>query len=241
MIVQTPENHSPDAPRDRADDVLVTEAVRLYGRYAVEVVERFELCPWAARARREGAVRPLVLLHDSPDDLAPSLNAIDILAGLSDITIGILIYPNLALNRLDFEHFLRKLRRADSERQGPSEVPFAMAAFHPEAKADLKDADRLIPFIRRTPDPTLQLVRSTALNAVSATPSSGTAFADLRMMAHVSPKQDPGPSVRERIGTWNLQTVRHVGAEALEAVFNDIGQDRTETYSRVRAEPPRSG
>jgi len=225
-------------PRSELSNALhaavACEAVRLYERYAVEVVEEFDLCPWAARARRDGAVRPVVLDQSSPEDLVPSLVAIDTLARLEEVTIGILLYPRLSTTRLDFEHFLRRLRRADSERHPIGEIPFAMAAFHPQADADTEDADRLVPFIRRTPDPTLQLVRRTALQAVQANPGAGTALAGLWMVSPAHARAEPERSVRERIALRNLETVRRVGPETLEAVFQDIAQDRASSYGRLR-------
>ena len=40
---------------------LAREAIRVYGRYEVEVVEAFTLCPWAERSRRDGHTRQLEL------------------------------------------------------------------------------------------------------------------------------------------------------------------------------------
>ena len=63
------------------------------------------------------------------------------------------------------------------------ESPFAMAAFHPDAAADLDDPERLIPFLRRTPDPTIQLVRQEALERVRGRHPQGTAFVDPQLFS----------------------------------------------------------
>lgn len=215
---------------------LAREATRLYERYAVEAVERFDLCPWASRARRDGEVRTEVLLGREPADLEPTLSAITTLAACESVTVGILLFPNLIVGRLDFEHFLRRLRQADTARHDLGGVPFAMAAFHPDASLDLTDADRLIPFIRRTPDPTLQLVRRSALEALRARPDQGTAFAHLWMMNPLAPQKETTPNVRDRIALRNLETARREGA-AIEAVFEDIARDRAETYARLARSP----
>lgn len=223
----------PKTPATLADERLTREAVRIYERYAIEVVERFELCPWAAKARREGAVHPQVLLQDAPQDLDPSLHAIDTLARSPSVSIALFIYPRLNLSRLDFEHFLRRLRATDTERHAPGQVPFAMAAFHPEAQADLGDADRLVPFIRKTPDPTLQLVRGELLDESKLHATNGTAFVDSWMMTPQGLEREIGPSVRDRIGMKNLETVRQLGAATLQAVFSDIARDRAESYASL--------
>lgn len=229
---------APGVPFD-PDAALVHEAERLYERYALEVVEHFDLCPWAAQARREGATRARVLLQDNPLDLNPSLESIDALAGERELAVVFFIYPRLHVDRLDFEHFLRRLRHTDSQRHPIEGIPFAMAAFHPDAPADLGDPDRLVPFIRRTPDPTLQLVRREALESVQARSRTGTAFADLWMLSPEGRNQEAGPSVRERIARRNFETVQSAGVDALEAVFRDIARDRAETYARITARAAR--
>src|SRR5262249_32562635 len=51
---------------------LSEEAVRVYRRYQIEIVEALNLCPWAERARLEGRVREVVSDFRS-DDLAEPL------------------------------------------------------------------------------------------------------------------------------------------------------------------------
>lgn len=215
------------------DAELVREAERLYERYATEVVERFDLCPWAAHARREGSTRAKIILQEDPLDLTPSLDAIDELSNEPQIAVALFIYPRLGLDRLDFEHFLRRLRHTDSGRHPVGSIPFVMAAFHPDAAPDLDDPDRLIPFIRRTPDPTLQLVRREVLDSVQTRSRTGTAFADLWMLSPAGLDRETGLSVRERITVKNFEVVRSVGVDTLEAVFRDIARDRAETYGRL--------
>jgi hypothetical protein len=224
----------PNDPLARpAPDPLVTESLRLYERYAEEIVERFDLCPWARRSRREGAVRPWVLLQESPDELAESLLVIGALAVASQVQVALLIYPRLRLGRLDFEHFVRRLRHADSERHELGEVPFAMAAFHPQAAANLQDAERLVPFIRRTPDPTIQLVRADVLEQLRSSSSSGTAFVEPGMLTVAGLAREEVPGIRERIAQNNLETICRVGTSTLEAAFADIARDRSATYARL--------
>ena len=54
----------------------------------------------------------------------------------------------------------------------------ACAAFHPEAEMDTSTAPKLLPYIRRSPDPTIQVVRRSVLEAVRRPSDMGTAFLD---------------------------------------------------------------
>jgi hypothetical protein len=223
-------------PESEPDAKLVEEALRLYDRYAVEVVERLDLCPWARRARREGAVARHVFLQESADDLQESLLQIEALERLAPISIGLFIYPRIGLGRLDFEHFVRRLRHADSTLHEPGQIPFAMAAFHPEAKPELSDPDRLVPFLRRSPDPTIQLVRREVLDAVRGEGTRGTAFAEAWMLDPQLGMIRTEPGIRERIALNNLETIQRLGPASVEAILDDIALDRRESYARIQAE-----
>jgi len=212
---------------------LEREALRVYRRYATEVVEAFGLCPWAERARRDGRVAERVILSDDPTDFAPSLEAVAALAEDPFTEVALLIYPRFLLNRLDFEEFLARLRDADNARHSLGEAPFAAAAFHPDAAPDVGDAERLIPFLRRTPDPTIQLVRCGVLERVRARTPIGTEFVDIHLLTLSALAADPEPSLRRRIAEDNLDTVRRAGVEALTARLVEIHADRRASYARL--------
>ena len=58
---------APEADEAAArDEALAREARRIYLRYAEEFVERFDLCPWAAKARRDGHVEVRVVTAPGP-------------------------------------------------------------------------------------------------------------------------------------------------------------------------------
>src|SRR4051812_43868216 len=148
------------------ESALRSEALRVYRRYMLEVVEGFTLCPWALAARREGHVAEHVILAENQANPGQSLELLQGLAGELQTDIALFIYPDFELDRLGFEGFVRTLREQDAARWEVGEIPFAMAAFHPDARADLQEPERLIPFLRRTPDPTVQVVRRAALDRV---------------------------------------------------------------------------
>jgi len=218
------------------EQALAREALRLNARYVSEVVERFGLCPWAERARREGRVKTLVLLQDSPTLFEPSLSSMAELAADETVEVAMLVYPRLDLGRLDFEHFGRQLRQLDAQRYEVSSIPLAMATFHPDASPDMTDAERLIPFLRRTPDPTIQLVRYSVIERARGQFSEGTEFYHPGL--HDLDRLEKKPiRLREQIALNNLESVREAGLEAFEAVLSDIRRDRDETYGALAARP----
>jgi hypothetical protein len=211
---------------------LESEAVRLNRRYVTEIVEAFGLCPWADRARREGHVTEVVFDQTSTERFEPSLASMTELADRLEIDVALFIYPRIGANRLDFEHFARQLRALDAERYPPSEIPFAIAAFHPDAPPVLANPDRLVPYLRRTPDPTLQVVRHSTLDRVRGE-RHGTSYYGAHLFSGELPLEAPGTDVRELIARTNFDTVVRVGVEAFDAVFTDILRDRDETYARL--------
>jgi hypothetical protein len=214
---------------------LSRETLRLYGRYATEVIERFDLCPWARGAREAGRVALRVVSSTDPADFSSSLEVIDALARQRDADIGLVIYPLLDLERAAFEDFVRRLRSASRAAQPDSEQEFATAAFHPLAEPDVSHPDRLVPFIRKSPDPTLQLVRWSVLNDIKNL-TSGTAYVDLDQLGisgFSSLEQAPQQGVRERIGTRNLATIRELGSQVLQDTFRDIAADRERAHQTL--------
>ena len=223
-----------NAARGGYESALRLEALRVYRRYMLEVVEGFTLCPWAAAARRAGQVAESVILAENQQDPRQSLALLEHLAGKLETDIALFIYPDLELDRLGFEGFVRTLRERDAARHEVGTIPFAMAAFHPDARADLKEPERLIPFLRRTPDPTIQVVRRTALDRVRGSSQEGTSFFDLADLGTLPLPQKEPVSLRQRIARANLDTALEVGIETLETLFQDIRRDRDESYARIR-------
>ncbi|HYQ00143.1 MAG TPA: DUF1415 family protein [Polyangiaceae bacterium] len=227
----------PDTSSGGHERALRNEALRVYRRYMLEVVEGFTLCPWAAAARRDGHVVEAVILAENQADPRQSLTLLDSLKNELETDIALFIYPDLELDRLGFESFVRTVRERDAARHEVGTIPFAMAAFHPDARPDPSEPERLIPFLRRTPDPTIQVVRCTALDRVRGSSQEGTSFFDLSNLGSLPLPQKEPVSLRQRIAQANLDTALEVGIDTLEALFQDIRRDREESYARIRREP----
>jgi hypothetical protein len=212
------------------------EALRLHRRYEREIVDALGLCPWARRARATGAVAERVFLQDNPADLGPSLAALEELTEDGRIELVFFIYPCVGLGRRAFEDFATEVRNAEAARHVVGEVPFVSAVFHPDAAADTADAERLIPFLRRTPDPTIQLLRARVLERVRGSVPQGKQFVDPGVI-DLLVDEPPRPSLRDQVARANLETVRRLGLAALHQQLDDIRHDRDRTYEALGRAP----
>jgi hypothetical protein len=217
-----------------SDEDLEREALRVYRRYQREFVERLSICPFATRAREEGHVRERVLTSGEPD-LAETLAVIAELSADADVHIGLLIYPRASIGRVEFERFVARARAEDAQRWPGGRIPMASAAFHPEADPDLVTPARLVPFLRRTPDPTIQLVRHSVLDRVRRNTDHGTGFVDPAMLdpRALAAAAPPAPALHERVAAGNVETIQKMGVEEAERILRDIFRDRSEAYARL--------
>lgn len=211
------------------EDEWTREAVRLHRRYQTEIVEAYRLCPWADRATEDGRVREVVILQEGAETLEPTLAAIDSWTLDPTVDVAFAIYPRLGLGRQEFHGFAARLRDADTVRHELGSVPFVFAAFHPDADPDTGDPERLIPFLRRTPDPTLQFLRASTLDGIRTGSAQGTQFLDIASLEAVL-SGTAQPPLRERIARANLATAERCGIGVLQRGLDDIRRDRDETY-----------
>lgn len=224
------------------DDALIEAARAVYGRYQREVVEGFNFCPYAKQARDEGAVRVEVCLDREPSH-ERTLEIADALAEDRQIEIGLVLFPRVFLRRLEWQRFVGEVHDLDAKTPRPMAKQFAAAAFHPEAAPDTGSPSRLVSFIRRTPDPSIQFVRISVLARMRARdPKETTYVAPDELDAFVK-KLAEGPSesrlpLHERIARANLDTVRTQGVAHVQAIMDDILRERDERY-RALGEPAR--
>lgn len=201
------------------------EAKRVYERYAVEFVEALGVCPWAMQARRDGATRVEVDLAAVPG--AATEAQLTRLSEEPEVMVALVLFPRARLGRKAWEREVSRVR----EGLGAG-APFALAAFHPEAMADVATAARLVPFIRRTPDPTIQAVRYAALEGLRRHESTGSRFLDpatldLGALMRAGP---PRPALHERVAEMNLTNLEAFGLRRAEAVLDAILTDRRRSY-----------
>jgi hypothetical protein len=217
----------------------IDETLRLYTRYQTEFVEAFDLCPWAKRARLDGQVQVCVCLDDGLN-VEAALSQLDTWVANDAIEIGILIFPACSVERDEIERFATRCMAADAARLGLQSPQFVLAAFHPAAPLVLDPAERLVPFLRRSPDPTLQFVRARALQRVRRGETTGTQFVDPSSLDFANLWKPSGPSLRERIMAANRDTFLRVGTPEVNRVLDAVLEDHRCSRAQLPALPARA-
>ncbi|MFK7990695.1 MAG: DUF1415 family protein [Sandaracinaceae bacterium] len=222
--------------RDDVERRLSEAAVRMYRRYAIEIVEGLVFCPYAVRAREDDKTREVVLTDAEPRD-ADVLEAIEALTEDSSIELALILLPRAEMGREDLGRWVEHLRKAHAAARGGTVM--AIEGFHPDAVADLTTPERLTPFVRRTPDPTLQLTRLDALERVRRGTPSGTAFFDpatLDLAALLA--QERKAPIHKQIAARNHETVSTLGVEEVTDRMDAILADRNAAYAAIDPEVP---
>jgi hypothetical protein len=199
-------------------DVREAEVLRILTRYVVEVVEAFELCPWARPARVAGELA-VEVVWGTPAD-ADWVAAARRALAQPMARVAMVVAPELAIGRGE----LGGLR----DRVAATLPDAGVAEFHPGAALDLATPARAVPFARRAPDPLLQLVPLALLAAVRGESPA----ADRARQVAILCGAPADVSVGDRIAAANHATLsRH--ADAITRVLDDIAADRAASYARA--------
>ncbi len=191
------------------------EVRRILERYVVEVVEKWQLCPWA-RLGDELAVEVLL----GPPTLAEWVVALDRAYANPATRVAMLVAPELEIDRIAFHTVRNQL--AD---QRPA---YGIAEFHPRAALDLATPARLVPWLRRSPDPLLQCVPLSLLDSVRSKSQPDRMLQAQIIQGLAKPPRD----VEAQLAEANHATVGANHA-AIEATLEDIARDRAAAYARV--------
>jgi hypothetical protein len=210
---------------------LEAEALRVNARYVEELVIGWDLCPWAARAWRDGEVERVVFPHTRPEARAVAA-FVEQISARPRCSIGLAIFPRVELSVSAWDRFAEEVRRTGG--------PFLVAAFHPQPRGEPRAQPRaepraqpraepraqpraepragraapaspaeLVSLIRRTPDPTLQLVRASLIDALAT----------------------GGRDVSAEIAEANFATVTARDPARLAALLDDLRRDRDRAYA----------
>lgn len=224
MTPETSKEVAVSAPDDdpRPDEAVAGEALRLNDRFVREVIEGFDVCPFARGARVSGrALREVI--HLRTRDTAPLVEALARWeAGDPRVEIVQLLLPRLALGPVDFEAFVAEVRAARAAL--PSPQVFALAPFHPGFVCDARTPHTLVHFFRRSPQPMIQLVRLTTLDGLDdAEPLHG---ATPEALARLLRGEVPPPSMSARITQRNWDVATRGALAKIAAVYASILAER---------------
>ena len=198
----------------------LAEVRRLLDRYIVEVVEAYEFCPWA-KAARLGDEIAVDVLWGAP---APAawIDAGRKLLALPRTRVAMVIAPELAATPAE----LSRVRDYVA-----AKIPGAgIAEFHPDAALDLATPARLVPFLRRSPDPLLQMVPLELLDRVRTHTTVVDVHDQAQMLGGFAEPQrrDVADSIAE---TNHARAGKD--ASTIGSVLDDIAADRRRSYERV--------
>jgi hypothetical protein len=201
-------------------DARQAEVRRLLDRYLVEIVEAYELCPWARPARLAGEIAACVL-WGAPEE-AVWTRAAEHALGQPHVRVAMIVAPQWAGSPAA----LRALRDRVAAR-----LPHAgVADFHPAAELDLATPARLVPYLRRSPDPLLQCVPLSLLDSVRTAAPQPALATQAAMLRGLAP--DPAGDMVARLAAASHARVAADPA-ALVARLADIAEDRARSYERV--------
>jgi hypothetical protein len=189
-------------------------------RYLREFVEALRFCPYAKPCRESGKLQRRVLW--SRDEALAAIREMEALPE-QNVEVALLIFPaepaSGETSARDFAAFCAGLRERMFAAHG-GDAPFYCVAFHPDLPRDLLDANRAVHFIRRSPDPTLQLVRASVLRAVRGDAGGGSRYVDTSKLSVEEAMALASPlSLAERIAQANFATLQREGADRLEELL----------------------
>jgi hypothetical protein len=216
-----------------SDEALAREARRIHERYQREIVEAFSFCPFAAKAREDDASAVRIRLDDAPtvERVLPTVRAL----AATTAEVAFIVFPRWPIDRLGLARFVEALRSAHQSE--PGGLVMTMEGFHPIASADASSPGAIVPFLRRTADPTIQLTRLSVLERVRSTTGGTTKYVDPATIDVAALLAAPSErSLHQRISETNHRTVRELGPDAIERVYDAIKRDRDESYARAERE-----
>lgn len=201
-----------------SDETLIEAALARNDEYLQQFVEARNICPFARRCRESGALERRVLLQRVPDREA----VLEVIAelsrpGFAHVEVALLILPRLEIDAAAFEAFTTSVRQAMAKPQ-----VLHLVAFHPDAPFDGVNAHRMVPLFRRSPDPTMQLVRASLLDSMKGA-GDDTVWRDPKTIDLEQLLLDPpARSVSEAITLANQRSAQEAGVDVIEAQLGEL-------------------
>lgn len=208
-----------------------------YQRYQREFVEALNLCPWAKSTRERGQLALQVVASTSTQAAQSICDLLEQWSANSQVVVGLALCVDFPDDRRAFERFVNQILEANQARDRLQSPVFALAAFHPQASPPASEnakAEAWVPYVRRSPIPTIQAIRMSALERVRGPEVGGTEFLDLsqpNLEENLKRFTEDAKPLRQRIAEANLATLNRVGLTECEAILNRARAELHEHHS----------
>src|SRR5690625_506628 len=153
-------NHGHDPARTAS---WRTRAQELHEVFVRDLVEAHDFCPWAksARAAQRSKIVALFVPELQPFCVGPLVHE-----AYEAVEVWQLVLPDVTLSAMGWRAYVADLEQ--TLRRDGHDLPWAFAAFHPEHPGRAESIGGTIGMLRRSPLPTIQLVRLHVLDRVRA-------------------------------------------------------------------------
>ena len=219
-------------------DIEPAQVYNAYGLYQREFVEELNLCPWAKGARERGQVDIQLIFTREENAVTSVVAQLQQWSLKEQVVVGLLLCPDFLGDRRSFERFVNRVVDADSARNAFESPTFALAAFHPAATPPSNpsaNAEVWIPYLRRSPVPTIQAIRMSSLEQVRGAEPAGTEFVNLSevdlasVLKQFQERRREKKPLRQRIAEANLATVERLGLSQCEVILQRARAELTAT------------
>lgn len=222
------------SPQVRAE--IEAAALAANDRYLYEFVEGEAFCPYAREGRRRQETKRFV--HWASELDAESL--LELMAEVArdeSIVVAQVIFPCIAVTPTAWMEFCTAVTNAAHKKMGGRDV-LALAALHPDMSYREDTPFSLIPLFRRSPDPTIQWVRLSSLQALYKGREKGSTFIDPeQMMALIAEGPAPKP-LYDRVAEANEASLRRLGVSRVVRLLDSMREEATQRYEEILAKIP---
>ena len=204
-------------------------------RYLLELVERWDICPFARRCREDGRLWRRIIwpttAQDAADRMDAAIDALESKAMEGMPEVALLLCPGL--QHVDARAFneIYVAARARYQTRHPKPA-FYVVAFHPTLRLNANTPASLVNFWRRSPHPTLQFVSVALLARLRqvdrikdpnriALEMAGMGATAEEIGAALEQLREHLP-VSERVAEHNWETFTTEGAEVFIELQEDI-------------------
>lgn len=205
------------------------EVLRINRRYNLEIIEALSVCPFARGARHSGASRVLVLPAEEAS-VEALLAVVEALEPATEVEVAQVVLPLAPEGPAAFSEVAARFGEANARRHGGKRPVFVHAAFHPQLPYSTDAPARLVPFFRRSPDPMVQLVRLSVLDAIHANRPRGTQFFDGDPSEFLRLLRSRPESVTDLITRENHERALAGELAQIEGLMAEIAADRAASY-----------